>query len=41
VAVRPAAVAAAKPVQARAIHFRVERRVTPSRATSGGDDGSV
>ena len=40
-AVRPAAVAAAKPVQASVIHFRVERRVTPSRATSGGGVGTL
>src|SRR5206468_4160592 len=35
VAVSPATVAAAKPIQATVIHFNVERRVTPSTSRSG------
>src|SRR5215813_2941093 len=37
-AVSPATVAAAKPTQARVIHRRADRRVTPSSVTSGPGD---
>src|SRR6266446_4157978 len=39
-AVSPATVAAAKPTQASVIHFRVDRRVTPSMSRSGGAAGT-
>ena len=39
VAVRPATVAAANPVQASVIHLRVDLRVTPSILRSGREGG--
>src|SRR5437762_5091994 len=39
-AVSPATVAAANPTQVSVIHFRVDRRVTPSMSRSGGAAGT-